>query len=158
MTPAEELKEKLALEEADRNRKIKALKDLRTGPLIIMLHQQEEALEAALRDEARVRDLNIGYLASGTNDCAEVKRILAELAHQAPDVDGKKPTIAERETWLTLQRGENKELYAALERQRTTAFELENLRITSEMAKKRLENIKAVLSIRTAQIEFLTTR
>ena len=154
----EDLKAKLALEESERNRKIQALKNLNTGPLIKMLAQQEEALEAALRDEARVRDLNIGYLASGTNDCAEVKRILAELSLQAPDIDGKKLTVAEREAWLTLQRSENRELMAALDRQRTTAFELENLRITSEMVKKRLENIKVVLGLRTAQIEFLTTR
>ena len=165
MPTAEEQRAKLSLEDADRNRKITALKNLDTGPLIKLLQQQQDTLESALREEAKVKDLNMGFMASGNNDCAEVKRILAELAYQAPSIGpgsispiGKKPTVAERETWLTLQRQRNHELVVAIEQQRVTMFTLESLRIDSEMAKKKMENIRAVLSLRTAQIEFLTTR
>lgn len=157
----EELKEKLALEEENRNRKIKALKDLDTKPLIDQLIDLEDKLEAALREEASYKNLNSGFLSSGTSDCAEVKRMIAVLTVQGPTgptfPDGKvKNTAAERDAWLVLQRTENEELHAAINRQWGVAFELDNCRIAIDMAKKRLENVHKVLSLRTAQIQFLT--
>lgn len=155
MTQAEELKTKLALEEKQRNKKIQALKALNTKGLIDLLPDLEEKLEAALREEASFRDLNAGFVSSGVSDCAEVKRMTAELATQGPG-DDKKHTVEELKSWLTLQRTENEELANALGRQKDVAFQLENIRINIEMAKKRLENIHKVLTLRTAQIEFLT--
>ena len=158
MTLAEELKEKLALEEKYRNKKIQALKNLDTKGLIKMLPELELALEQALRNEVNFRNLNIGYCSSSTSDCAEVKRISAELAIKGMlREDLKKPTVEETKNWLILQRTENDELSRALTRQNDVTFELENNRISIEMAKKRLENIHKVLALRTAQIAFLTS-
>jgi len=144
-------------EDLNRNKKIRALKELDTKRLVDLLPDLEEKLEAALREEASFRNLNVGYLSSGISDCAEVKRISAELAIKGMlREDLKKPTVEETKNWLILQRTENDELSRALVRQNDVAFELENMRISIEMAKKRLENIHKVLALRTAQIEFLT--
>ena len=178
MSDQENLKAKLALEDANRNKKIRALKELDTKRLVDLLPELEEKLEAALREDASFRNLNTGYLSSGTSDCAEVKRLTAELAIKGPPrgigfgkgqktpnnteeliatgTSAKKPTAEEAKNWLILQRTENDELSQALARQNDVAFELENLRISIEMAKKRLENIHKILALRTAQIEFLT--
>ena len=144
-------------EDLNRNKKIRALKELDTKRLVDLLPDLEEKLEATLREEASSRNLNVGYLSSGISDCAEVKRISAELAIKGMlREDLKKPTVEETKNWLILQRTENDELSRALVRQNDVAFELENMRISIEMAKKRLENIHKVLALRTAQIEFLT--
>lgn len=151
----EELKAKLALQEQDRNKKIKALNTLGTKALINMLPQLEEKLEAALRQEASFRDLNHGYLSTGTYDCAEAKRIIAELTLQGPSSE-EKMTAAERDAWLVKQRTDNLDLNNALTRQKDVSFQLEGLRVDIEMAKKRLESILKIISLRTAQIQFLT--
>lgn len=155
MVTAENLKNKIALEEANRKKKIEALRSLDTKKQIDLLPDLEEKLETALRAEARFRDLNYGYLSSRDQDCAEVKRILAELTTKGPGED-KKYTAAERDAWLTLQRTENEDLSRAILRQKDVAFALENYRIDIEMAKKRLENVHKVIGLRTAQIQFLT--
>lgn len=153
----EQLKEKLALEEENRLRKIQGLKSLDTTKLVAMLPDLEQKLEGTLRAEASFRDLNIGYLSSSNQDCAEVKRITAELSLRCPEmIDGKKTTVDDRKAWLELQRTQNNELANALGRQKTVAFNLDGSRIDIEMAKKRLETVYRVLALRTAQIQFLT--
>lgn len=148
-----ELAEQLTQKRENLRIKIETLNRLDTKRLVNMLPELEEKLEAALREEAAFKDLNAGFIASGTNDCAEVKRILADLTWRCPVKD--KTTAPEREAWLVLQRTENEELVAVINRQKTTAFGLENIRVNVEMTKKRLENIHRVLALRTAQIEFL---
>ena len=148
----DEVKEKLELEEKDRDRKIRALKKLDTHDLVAMIPVLEDKLETALREESSFKDLNAGFLSSGINDCSETKRMLAELAVQA---EGKNKE--ERDAWLTRQRTDNAELVGVLNRQRTVAFELNNIQIAIEMARKRLDNVLRVLSLRTAQIKFLTS-
>lgn len=148
---AEELKAKLALEDRNRNRKIQALKELDTLKLINMLPELQDKLEAVLREEASFRNLNIGFLASGDRDCAEAKRISAELTLTA--ISG---TAKDKEAWLTKQRTENDELARAIARQHDVGFNLENMRIDIEMSKKKLENVHKILALRTAQIQFLT--
>ena len=154
MTLAEELKDKLALEDQNRNRKIQALKGLDTRKLIDMLPELEAKLGTLLFEENSFKNLNIGYLASGDRDCAEVKRIMAELTIASLG-NAKK---AQQEAWLTKQRTENDELTRAIARQHDVAFNLENMRIDIEMAKKKLENVHKVLALKTAQIQFLTER
>ena len=148
----DEVKEKLELEEKERNRKIQALKTLGTGGLVAIIPGLEDKLETALREESSFKDLNAGFLSSGINDCSETKRLLAELAIQA---EGKNKE--ERDAWLTRQRTENTELANILNRQKTVAFDLNNIQIAIEMSRKRLDNVLKVLSLRTAQIKFLTT-
>ena len=137
--------------------KLEILRKLDTKSLIDKIHQYEDELETAMRDDASYKDLNYEYLASGTNDCQAIKIILAELLAQAPETneEGKKLTVADKEAWLTRQRKENDELSGAINRQKNTAFNADNNQITIEMAKKRLESAKAVLKLKTEQIAFL---
>lgn len=132
------------------NEKIILLKVRNTATLEKRLTELENALEEAMKKEALLRNENVGFMASAGSDCAEVKRIEAELLVVA---EGRNDT--ERKAWLTRQRTENKELAAAVQKQRATAFSVDNCRIDVEMAKKRLESIKAVLGLKTAQINFL---
>lgn len=137
--------------------KILVLKSRETKALIEKLHQYEDKLEDAMRENASFKNLNHGYLGSG--DCQEVKRILAELAAQAPETSdgGKKMTIADKEIWLQKQRTENDELSGAINKQKNIIFLVEGNEITAEMARRRLEGIRAVLAITTQQIAFLAS-
>ena len=138
--------------------KLMILKSLDTKALIERIHQYEDELEKAMSAEAAFKNSNHGFLSS-TGDCQEVKRILAELAVQAPETNGseKKMTVADREVWLTRQRKENKELSDTIAKQRQVAFVLDDHQIKVEIAKKRLEGAKAVLALKTAQIHFLAS-
>jgi len=138
-------------------KKTEILKSLDTKNLIIKLHQYEDELEKAMVAEADFKNSNHGFLGSG--DCQEVKRILAELSVQAPDANefGKKITVADKENWLLRQRKENKELLEAITKQREVAFLLDDHQIKTEMTKKRLEGTRAVLALKTAQINFLAS-
>ena len=136
--------------------KIQVLKSRETKSLVEKLHQAENALEKAMIEEADFKNSNHGYLGSG--DCQEVKRILAELSAQSPDNEaGKKMTVSDKETWLAKQRTENKELNEAIQRQRQVSFLLDDHEIKVEMAKKRLDGIRAVLALATQQLAFLAT-
>ena len=139
--------------------KVKILKSLDTKSLIARIQQYEDDLEHALREQASFKDINREYLTSGmSTDCQEVKRILAELATQGPPIEsGKKLTAAEREVWLQKQRTENDELAAAINKQRSISFLLENNEISIEMARRRLEGARALLALRTGQINFLAS-
>ena len=143
--------------------KLKILKSRDTKALVTKLHEYEDALEKALTDEAVFKSLNQGYLSS-TGDCREVKRIMAELSVLAPETraDGdsttaKKLTVADKEEWLVRQRKENKELSEAIDKQRQTAFVLEQQQINVEMARRRLEGIRSVIALKTQQIAFLAS-
>ena len=137
--------------------KIKVLKSRGTKSLVEKLHQAEDALEKAMIDEADFKNSNHGYLGSG--DCQEVKRILAELAAQSPEANeaGKKMTIADKENWLQKQRTENKELADAIVKQRQVTFLIDDHQIKVEMARRRLEGIRAVLALASQQLAFLAS-
>ncbi len=152
MSLVDEVKEKLELEERERNRKISALKRLSTVGLVKQLPDLEDKLETALREENSFRDLNAGFLSSGTSDCSETKRLLAELAVRA---EGKNKE--ERDAWLIWQRTDHAELPDVISRQKTVAFELNNLQTSIEMARRRLEGVTKVLLLKTAQIKFLSS-
>lgn len=141
------------------NDKLKILKRLDTKELITKIQHYEDELEHALREQASFKDINREYLTSGmSTDCQEVKRILAELATQGPPAEsGKKLTAADREVWLQKQRTENDELAAAINKQKSISFLLENNEINIEMARRRLEGVRAFLALRTGQINFLAS-
>lgn len=137
--------------------KIRVLKSRETKSLVEKLHQAEDALEKAMREESDFKAQNHGYLGSG--DCQEVKRILGELAAQAPETNGagKKTTIADREAWLQRQRTENKELSDAIAKQRQVSFLIDDHQIKVEMARRRLAGTTAILALMTQQIAFLAS-
>ena len=137
--------------------KIKILKYLDTKNLVAKLREYEDALEKAMTAEADFKVQNHGYLGSG--DCQEVKRILAELAAQAPEANdaGKKKTVADKAAWLLRQRTEHKELAEAIAKQRGVAFLLDDHQIKVDMARRRLASIIAILALKTQQIAFLAS-
>ena len=141
------------------NDKLKILKRLDTKELIARIQHYEDDLEHAMREQASFKDINREYLTSGmSTDCQEVKRILAELATQGPPTEsGKKLTAADREVWLQKQRTENDELAAAINKQKSISFLLENNEISIEMARRRLDGARALLALRTGQINFLAS-
>lgn len=148
---AQQVREKIALEDENRNRKTAALKSLRVKELIEQMIVLEDELEKATREEITYRDLNSMYLASSGSDCSEVKSIIAQITGLA---EGKNKE--ERDAWLVKARKNNDELKDAIERQRQVNFTHSNLIINIESKKRKLEGIRAVLYLRTAQIRFLT--
>lgn len=137
-------------------KKVQILKSRETKELIKKLHDYEDALESAMRESASFKNLNHGFLGSG--DCQEIKRILAELAVQAPETDaGKKMTLADREAWLLRQRTENEELAGAINKQKNVVFTIENNEIAVEMSHRRLDGVRAILAITTQQLAFLAS-
>lgn len=139
--------------------KLAILKSLDTKNLIIKLQQYEDGLEKAMADQMTFSATNHSYITSRGSDCQEVKRILAELTVQTPETDdnGKKLTAPDKQNWLMLQREENEELKTAIIKQREVAFLIDDHQIKIEMAKKRLEGVKAVIALKTAQINFLAS-
>ena len=138
--------------------KTRLLKSLDTKDLITKLKQYEDGLEKAMNEQMTYTSQHHSFIASRGSDCQEVKRILAELGMQAPTKEeGKKFTKADKDDWLILQRKENKELSDAIVQQRQVAFLLDDYQIKYEMTKKRLEGIKVVLALKTAQINFLAS-
>jgi len=132
------------------------LNDLGTGQLIKDIKAQEDILESQLKQDALYRSQNVPYLASYGDDCTEVKGILADLALEPPlSTDSKKLTAAQLEAWLRKQRSENVQLKNAIVQQNFVTFQVETNRIQTDMAKKRLESLKGLLGLRTAQVEFL---
>jgi len=140
-------------------KKVGILKSLDTKSLVEQVHRHEDDLETALREQASFKSLNYEYLACRDGDCQEVKRLLSELILKVPEHNeaGKKLTAAEKEAWLQRQRKESQELAAAIARQKEVAFLVDNHEIKVEIAKKRLESTKAVLALKTAQINLLAS-
>ena len=137
--------------------KVNILNKLDTKNLRARLHKYEDELEKAMTAQADFKAQNHGYLGSG--DCQEVKRIMAELAVQAPETkeDGKKMTINDRETWLAKQRTENPELVEAIQKQHQVTFLVDDHEIKVEMARRRLAGVTAIIALRTQQIAFLAS-
>lgn len=137
--------------------KVNFLKDLGTKSLIDRLPACENELEDKLRQESEFKHRNTEYL--GTGDCSKVKQLMAELAVQIPELDEKGNKLSNKEArdaWLERQRSNNLEIAEAIQNQREVSFQIENHRIAIEIAKKRLEGLHAILSLRTAQLNFLS--
>ena len=137
--------------------KLKILKSLDTRDLIAKIRQYEDEFEKALAGQADFKSQNHQFLGSG--DGQEIKRILAELAVQAPETNeaGKKMTLADKEAWLQKQRTENKELSEAIQKQRQVSFLIDDHEIKVEMARRRLASTVAIMALRTQQIAFLSS-
>ena len=133
--------------------KVNYLRKFETGKLIKQLEQREDELEKVLQEQLVFSKANFMHVSSRGSDSALVKEILAELSTQIPEEHDKK--VADRDAWLMRQRKENKELAEAITKQREAEFVMEDFQIRAEMAKKRLEGIKGIIGLRTAQINFL---
>lgn len=139
----------------DLKRKTEFLKNLDTRSLVSRIHQLEEELEISLLQEARYKFENAEYLSSYASDCRAVEEIMSALEPPYRE-DGKAMTIDQRKVWLTRQRKENPELVEATTKQHNVAFMNEQNHIKVETVLKRLEGVRIVLTLKTAQIRFLT--
>ena len=147
-------------EKTEIQKRVDMLKGMDTKNLIAVIEQAEKSYEDAQLAEADYRCGIAGYLASGTNDCQEVKMRLAELSTCVPvdPVTNKAMTAVAKEAWLTKQRKDDLGLAAMIDKQFVVAFNIEKLRITTEMAKKKMDRMRAVLELKIAQINFLGAR
>jgi len=137
--------------------KLQILKYLDTKSLCENILKLEDELEQKTREDISFRHSNAGYLAALGSDCNEVKQRLAQLAVSAPEVDGegKKYTAPQKEAWLVSRRVKDDQLVKDLQKQKDVAFHVENNRVGIEMKKKRLESMRVVVTLKTAQINFL---
>jgi len=142
------------------------LNDLNTAKLVADIHTAEDALEKLMQEDTSYRSINARYLAAYNDDCTAVKELDAQLMMMAQDqgsevymtlerMTGKKPTAALMENWLVTARKTNEELKALVESQYKVAFQCDTYKLKIDMAKRRLESLKGVLGLRTAQILFL---
>jgi hypothetical protein len=143
--------------EVETPEKVSLLNGMKLGQLTDDIKNLEIYLEKLLIEDAAYRSKNVRYLASYGEDCAEVKGFMASLIQEPPDVNtaGKKMTAPMIEAWLRQQRVANQKLAEAIKLQNEVTFKVENNRIYIDMSKKRLESLKGVLALRTAEIEFL---
>jgi hypothetical protein len=142
------------------------LNDLNTAKLVTDIHTAEDTLEKLMQEDASYRNLNARYLAAYNDDCTAVKELDAQLMMSAQDqgsevyttlerMTGKKPTAALMENWLVTARKTNEELKSLVDLQYKVAFQCETYKMKIDMAKRRLETLKGVMGLRTAQILFL---
>ena len=127
---------------------------LGTAKLIKDIHALEDELEALLKEEIETRSKNADHLAGRSDDSPAIKAIEAELMAAAPLENGKPMTVDLKKAWLIRQRSENEKLKEAVAAQKMAAFIAEDFEIKKEMTRKRLDNMKAILALRSAQIIF----
>lgn len=130
------------------NERMLVLEKFGTKKLLEDLKTTTDNLYSLLAIEQRFKRDNVGWLAPAGQDCTEVKGILAGLTPE-----GK--TVAEREAWLQRARKNTPELAAAIARQGDVLLQRDDHALNVEMAREKLSNIRAVLALREAQINFL---
>jgi hypothetical protein len=128
---------------------------LGTAQLIKDIHALEVELETLLKQELEFRSKSADHLAGKSDDTPAIKALEVELSAAAPlATSGKEMTIDAKKAWLLRQRTENESLKAAVTAQRMADFANGDYEIKKEMTRKRLDNLKAVLKLRCAQIIF----
>jgi len=128
---------------------------LNTKGLIDSISEAETILEKTLQEELDFRSKNGDYLPGRSEDCQAVKKRLNELAMQAPkNSEGKKMTVEETKVWLEKQRTDDKELSEAIQKQKMAEFVSGDFCIKIEMGRSKLNDLRAILALRAAQITF----
>lgn len=153
----------LTSEKGSRMVKLGFLKELDTKSLVNRMHTLEDELFQALQQESEFKFAHAEYLASYSSDCRAVEEIMAGL--EPPHLEPPNRSIShhrsvmtvdQRKVWFTRQRKENPELAMAITKQHDVAVMNDQHRIRVEIIHKRLEGVRIVLSLKTAQIRFLT--
>ena len=125
----------------------------KTKEVLKKIEEAETALETALQDELKIKSQNGDYLSGRSDDCKAVKDIEAKIAMEVPESEGgKKLTADSKKAWAERQRTENKDLAEAITKQKMAAFSIEDAKIRTEMARTKLQNLRSVLELKTAQI------
>ena len=141
----------------DIKQKLEILQKLDTRKLTERLKMLEEGFFTNLLNHATLcleESQNIGR-AGG--DSPRVKELLAMATFICPaEIDGKKTTADMREAWLTRQRKESKELNEMIQAQAQAQFQIDTSQAAIDAVKEELRNIRVVLALKTAQIDFLS--
>jgi hypothetical protein len=125
----------------------------KTKEILVKLEQVETDLETALQEEGKLKTQYQDYVCGRSDDCKAVKDLEAKIAMEVPEKEGdKKLTADAKKAWQERQRTENKELAAAIDKQKMAAFVLEDAKIKIDMARTKLQNMRSVLELKTAQI------
>jgi hypothetical protein len=128
---------------------------LGTAATIKSLIEQEGELQKQLEAENELKLKSSEYIPGRSDDCRAVKQIEAGLAMAIPEKEGdKKLTETDKKAWLSRQRKENKALSEAVQKQKMAEVALADIAVKQEMARTRLTDLRAILSLRTAQISF----
>lgn len=138
-------------------KRLEILKKLDTKPLLDRVKQLEDQLLDSLTEQTQMYYGEYEYTINRGGDCVRVKELEAELLLKVPDnVDDKKLTVAAKAAWLVSQRNLNPALKAAIEKQLAVNFQLENVEIRVRIIREQLLSTRAILALRTAQIQFLS--
>jgi len=138
--------------------KTQLMQGLGTSQLVKDIHTAEAELTDLQNQELQFRSSNGDYLpGKASSDCDAVKRMEAQLTIQAPvDPESKKAmTVDAKKAWIERQHTENKELAALIQKQKMAEFTAGDFAIKIDSARTRLNDLRAVLGLRTAQITFL---
>jgi len=137
----------------DENQKIQLLKSLDTKKIITDLELALGIYSASIDMESKYRNLNREYVPVGNSDSPAVQDIEFMLMGNA---EGKNES--QRKAWLAQQKKDNTDYAKAIAQQGEISYQLECYKNNSEVAKKKIEILKVILALKTAQIEFLTEK
>ena len=134
------------------------LQKLGTKKLAERLEYLQDSLFTSLLNHANLFMEERQNIGRAGGDSPRVKELLAMATFVCPaEIDGQKVTNDKmREAWLTKQRKESTELNEAIQAQAQAQFQLDSSQATIDATKEELRNIRAVLALKTAQINFLS--
>lgn len=117
---------------------------------------RDEALKASM-DLLGFESDNRGHLHRGVGDSEAVKEREAVLLLEAPTVQetGRPTTQVQKEAWLVGQRRSDELLAATLKKQADVSYERAHLAAVLEDTIREHGDIRALLALRTAQLNFL---
>ncbi len=138
--------------------KTELIQALGTSQLIKDIKQAEADLQKFMEEELHFRSENSKFLpGKASSDCDAVKEIEAELMLQGPPIDPdlkKAPTVDAKKAWVEKQRTENKSLVDAINKQKMAEFTAGDYTIKIDLARQKLNDLRGILGLRTAQITF----
>ena len=141
----------------DIKKKLEILQRLRTKKLTERLTELQDGLFTSMLTHVNLYLEESQNIGRAGGDSPRVKELLAMATFVCPaEIDGKKVTADMRDAWLTRQRKESKELNEAIQAQTQAQFQLDSSQATIDATKEELRNIRAVLALKTAQIDFLS--
>jgi hypothetical protein len=127
------------------------IQSLNTAQLVKDIHQGEADLQKIMEEDLHFRSSQQENIPGRADDTAAIKKIEAELFMQVP---AEIKTVDAKKAWLLQQREVNPDLKKAIQNQRMAEFTASDFEIKKEMTRKKLDNLKAILSLRCAQIMF----
>lgn len=135
----------------EEKQKLELLKKLDTLKLTEELKTAVGIFGAELQTDLEYRLKHRDFIATGNSDSPAVAQLEMELLANA---EGKNES--QRKAWLGTQRQSNEPLQKAIAMQLECTFQAELHRNNVEVAKKKMEALKAIIALKTAQISFLT--